>query len=103
MSFPFWQASPDELRTVLSSIAEGLFVVDLQGNLLFMNPAAQRLLGLRGVLEGVSGREGLKQYFAAFSVTTLDGRSLPPEERPFARLLRGESFEDFECKVRHPK
>jgi len=38
----------DTLKTVIVSLAEGLCALDAEGRVLFINPAAQRLLGLTG-------------------------------------------------------
>jgi PAS domain S-box-containing protein len=85
-----------QMMGVYESMDEGLVVMDPQGNLLTINPAAQNLLKL----DAVSG-----QHWTAFTekwdVCTPDGHPLPPEDWPAARTLRGENLSGLELRLCH--
>lgn len=86
-----------ELQAVLDSMNDGLIVADLQGNILNMNAAALRMHGY----ESVDEVRGPRQAFTELSELYYpDWRLMPPEDRPFARVLRGERFSNYEAHVR---
>jgi PAS domain S-box-containing protein len=84
-------------RAILDSINDGLIIFDLEGNVLDMNPAALRMHGFEQVEEA---RQHLRDYPASFEVCDLEGNTLPVEEWPLARVLRGERFSGQELYVR---
>ncbi len=86
-----------QMEAVVSSMTEGLVISDLAGNVLTMNPAALALLGYAR-LEEI--HIPLRAFAEALEVSALDGRLLPLEEWPLARVLRGETFSDYEVSVR---
>ena len=86
-----------KLDAVLNSITEGVVISDLQGEILTMNPAALSLHGYASVEEV---KKHLHQFQAVFEVSFLDGRPVPLEQWPMARVLRGERFTDYELLVR---
>jgi PAS domain S-box-containing protein len=86
---PSWPSSLVQTRAVLRHLAEGLIISDLDGNVLYMNPAALQILETQ-YDEGVSR---FADYFDLFSVTDQHSRSISPEDWPLARVLRGESVE----------
>jgi PAS domain S-box-containing protein len=84
-------------RAILESMSEGLIIFDLAGNILSMNPAALRIHGFERVEEA---QRHLLKYPDVFQVSTLDGRQLPVEEWPAARVMHGDQFTDCELQVR---
>ncbi|UCH25853.1 MAG: PAS domain S-box protein [Trueperaceae bacterium] len=86
---PSWPSSLVQTRAVLHHLAEGLLVLDLDGNVLYMNPAALQILET----QYDEGESRFADYFDLFSVTDLHGRSISPEDWPLARVLRGEGVE----------
>ncbi|MEO5712907.1 MAG: PAS domain S-box protein [Luteolibacter sp.] len=85
------------LAAVAENLAEGLILGDADGNLVHWNPAALRMFGFTPdtVLRSVAG------LAETFEVRTLgDNRLLAVEERPFARIRRGETLDKVELKVR---
>lgn len=79
--------SEKRLNDITSSIAEGIYVMDRQGHLVFMNPEAERLLGW--ALEELDGGRihDLIHYKKA------DGTPLPLEECPIHNvIMSGRSF-----------
>jgi PAS domain S-box-containing protein len=67
---------------VVETIAEGVLILDLEGRVTFANSAAERILGMSR--EEIVGRHYLDPMW---QLGTADGRSLAPEDRPFARVL----------------
>jgi PAS domain S-box-containing protein len=88
-------AARDE--AILTSITDGLIIFDLQGNVLDMNPAAMRIHGFERVAEA---KRHLTEFPDAFALHYLDGRPMPVEEWPLARVLRGKTFTGYEARVR---
>jgi signal transduction histidine kinase len=100
------QASRDDLQhqtgvlqSVLDSMSEGVCVGNEAGQLILVNPMAERILGIGitpGDPSGWSERYGL---YLSDQTTTL----YPAAELPLARAMRGESCDAVEIFVRNPK
>ncbi len=82
---------------VVRHLREGLVMADTAGEVLDWNPAALRLLGFDDPDEG---RSRLREFGEIFRLSTLDGKELPPENWPLARVRRGEQFDGIELRVR---
>jgi PAS domain S-box-containing protein len=83
-------------EAIVENLHEGLILADLQGKLLHWNRAALSMLGFSSSEE----RGGAISDFARmFALTTVDGEVVPPEDRPMARVLRGEKLVDLELRV----
>jgi diguanylate cyclase (GGDEF)-like protein/PAS domain S-box-containing protein len=74
-------ASEATLRNITSMIGEGIYVLDLQGRLTFMNPEAERLLGWTE--EELLGRK----VHEVIHFQKADGRPLPADECPVLRTI----------------
>ena len=79
----------DKLRTlsrqsnsILESVGDGIFGLDLEGNCTVINPAALQMLGFEA--EEVLGRD----LHAMVHHTRADGAPYPPEESPIRNTLR---------------
>jgi PAS domain S-box-containing protein len=86
-----------QLEAVLGSLSEGLVVSDVEGNLFHWNQAA---VDMHGFASEEEGRKQLAEFEQIFELATLQGRPLPLEEWPLARILRGESLSGWEIKLR---
>lgn len=82
-----------QLRTVLDSMAERVYVCDAEGRLIVANQAA------RGTYAGNQAPD-VSQMPADLEVRTPDGRLMPREAWPIARILRGESVHGVEIIVK---
>ena len=82
---------------VVEHLSEGLLIVDPAGQLIYWNPAALEIYGFASAADAI---QRLPEVPEIFELTTLDGVILPPEEWPLARVLRGESIQDLELRVR---
>lgn len=81
-------------EAIFANMTEGLLIADARGNVLSMNRAAHRLYG--------APPESANRNIASFSEFTLrelDGRIVPREEWPLARILRGETLSRCELRV----
>ncbi|HSL22186.1 MAG TPA: PAS domain S-box protein [Vicinamibacterales bacterium] len=89
--------SEARLKTIVENLTEGLVVTDIDGTFLHWNPAAIAMHGFASLDEG---RKKLPDFESIFELTSADGRILPLEEWPLARILRGERLRDLEIAVR---
>jgi PAS domain S-box-containing protein len=85
-----WQA-------VVANMAEGMILADAEGNMLEWNRAA---LDMHGYASAEDVRRNLTQIAPAFEITEPDGTVVPVERWPIPRLIRGESFTNWEVRVR---
>ncbi len=80
-----------------SGMTEGVVVFDPAGNLIDINPAALAIHREENVANLRRHIEELADIFELFDV---QDRLLPGDEWPIGRALRGETFRDFEVRVR---
>lgn len=83
-------------RAVVESMTEGLVLADAAGNLLMMNPAALEMHQFASVEEMLTQ---LRDYVGLFDLRDADGRSVPLDDWPMSRVLRGERFSGYEVEV----
>ncbi|MCP3168667.1 sensor histidine kinase [Myxococcus qinghaiensis] len=84
-------------EAVVASMAEGVTVVDELGRFVFINPTAERLLGV-----SVADTD-LSQWSEHYGLFLPDQRTpYPPEDLPLARAIRGESLSQVEVFLRNP-
>ncbi len=86
------------METVFDSMSEGVVVGDPTGHLLFFNPSAERIMGM-GAMDTPTDR-----WAETYGIFYPDGESTVPfDELPLARSLRGEATDGFEAFVRNAK
>jgi two-component system NtrC family sensor kinase len=86
------------LRAILDAVGEALLVMSADERLLYSNPAAGHLLGVKAgelTADAVLRQQDLRR---ADGVTPL-----PHAERPLARALRGEAVDEAEVYFRRPR
>jgi signal transduction histidine kinase/ActR/RegA family two-component response regulator len=83
------------LEAIVHLVDEGIFVVDDDNRLIFVNDAGRRMLDFT---EGMSLEERRRQQ----PLFDPDGRPMPPSAYPSARGLRGESLTDLPVVFDHP-
>ena len=88
----------ETLRSTLNSLAEGVVVADKFGNFLFMNPVAEKIIGLGP--QNVGQEEWSKVYgcFHADQKTPY-----LPEELPLSRAIQGEEICDEIMYIKNPE
>ncbi|MGC8800491.1 MAG: ATP-binding protein [Chloroflexus sp.] len=87
-----------KLHTVVESIAEGVLLCDRHGRLTLANQAAQELID-EAVL---SFETPLASIPELYDLRDLDGNPLTPDDLPFTRALRGDTFYDYRLMRRKP-
>jgi len=75
------------LRSILVCDPSGVLIVDRDGLLTYLNPAARKILGLRE-----ENPVGIAYRDLPLEVVTLQGDPFPPEKRPLFRALRDGAF-----------
>ena len=85
---------------VVEHLSEGLLIVDATSQLIYWNPAGLKLYGFASAEEAV---RGLPELPKVFELATLDGRIVPLEEWPLTRILRGETLNEVDLKIRRLK
>ena len=83
------------LEAIVHLVDEGIFVVNEEGRLVFVNEAGRRILDFS---EGMSLEERLHRQ----PLIDLDGRLLPASAYPSSRGLRGESVTGLGVVLDHP-
>ena len=89
-----------QLQTIIENLGEGLMVSNLDGRVLHYNQAA---LALHGFATPEESHRNLTEFAAIFELSTMDGVILPLDQRPLARILRGERLRDWELRIRRIK
>jgi PAS domain-containing protein len=84
-------ASEARLQAVLEQLVEGVVITDLSGQALYANRAAIDMLGI-GDRDNYPRR--MSDYADLLEHSALDGTKLPIDQRPMARILRGETLRD---------
>lgn len=89
--------SEERLVTVVEHLSEGIVISDFKGRLIHWNAAAIQM-------HGFSPKEDLHRPLSdmgeLFQLYTLDGSSLPVEDWPMARILRGATLRNLKIRVR---
>jgi PAS domain S-box-containing protein/putative nucleotidyltransferase with HDIG domain len=79
------QASEERFRSIVTTMEEGVIFQDADGKMIAVNPAAERILGIRG--DNLPAEPPSKAGRTRF-LRTGDSEPLALEERPSARTLR---------------
>jgi len=81
------------LTSILNSMSEGVVVSDHSGDVLLVNAAAERMLGVSAA--ATSSLPGGAKYFKPDGITQFD-----PEDLPLTRAMQGTEVDDVEMIVR---
>jgi PAS domain S-box-containing protein len=87
-----------QLETVLTNMAEGLFVSDLKGNILLTNDICNRIFDYKFPSNSNRLRPNLTK---PWELRYPNGETIPIQDWPLSRVLRGETLENFEVEVRN--
>lgn len=85
-------------KAILENLNEGLLIADPQGNLTDINYAGHTMLEMEKTK--TIGRHR-SMFFDIFEVKNPAGESISPEERPMAKILNHEKFNDYELQMHH--
>jgi signal transduction histidine kinase/FixJ family two-component response regulator len=89
----------NQLSAVIESLKEGICVLDMNGDVIMAN-TAQTAIDDMADLENMSLNDARRAIGHEFSLPT--GEALAVEQWPVSRVLRGESFRDWELRRMHP-
>ena len=89
--------SETRYQTIVESLAEGLVVSDLHGQVLHFNRAALDLHGFASLDEC---HRHLTEFADIFELSGMDGTVWPVDQWPLARVLRGENLRNLEARIR---
>ncbi len=89
--------SRSQLEAVIEAMEDGVFVFDMQRDVVLVNEAAARTYGFVSVAEV---RQHLAFFVERFELADLTGTPIPFEQWPVSRILRGESLSNWEFHVR---
>ncbi|GAA2672880.1 ATP-binding protein [Actinoplanes palleronii] len=84
-------------RAIIDSMADGLTVIDADGQVLLRNDATVRLLGGHRTSPGDQLADS--SYYGLFH---LDGRPMAAHETAYARIIAGEEHTQHEMLIRNP-
>ncbi len=88
--------SEQRLQAVVENLAEGLIIMDIDGQISRWNRAALEMHGLHDIHEALLRLPEMEGFFDLFN---LDGTQLKSEERPNARIRRGECLRNHEVRI----
>lgn len=90
--------SEERLARIVETIADGIAILNSAGRFTFANTAAERVFGIpRAELTHRTYNDPV------WKLTTVDGRPIPDEDLPFARVMRtGEPVENVEVALERP-
>lgn len=75
-------SNQERLTRILETMAEGVVIIDIQGNLTYANPMAQRILGLKQ-----NEISNITYYDSKWQNLRIDGSTLPDKEHPLAVMM----------------
>ena len=84
------------LDSILGSMTDGLWVYDVNANVIDVNQAAVSMFGLASRSDAVAHGS-----LVQFNLRYPDGKPIPPADLPYARALRGEVVPDYLAVGRH--
>ncbi len=90
------EAHARQIDAILANMTEGIIIADPQGNVLLMNAVAAQI---HNYTTSQDFQQNLEKFLDTFELHYTDGRFMPIEEWPLARLLRGETITDYEVLV----
>ncbi len=85
------------LQVIFETLPMGVMVADLEGRLLFVNPAAERILGAGASDLNIPDQTTVYGWYFSDQVTLV-----PPEDFPLFRASRGEQVSEELLFVRNP-
>lgn len=86
------------LLTTLDNLNDAILVVDHSGRVLYTNHGFDRLFK---PLVGDIVEWTFDKMSSDFNAYNLDGKLLPPDQWPFARILKGEKIFQEQLKIKH--
>ncbi len=89
--------SQNRLAAVFESVADGITVFDLQGNIILLNEAQARISGYDNANEM---KRNIEYFAEVFQLSNSDGKLCLVKDWPISRVYRGEAFTNFELHAK---
>lgn len=89
------RSNQEQLTRVLETMAEGVTIINFEGNVIYANPMAKKILGLKD-------NESITNIYSDANWTnlTLEGNALPAHQHPVALALNGgQPVYDYEIGI----
>lgn len=86
-----------QMQIAFDTMTDGIVVSDVDGKLLYFNPAAIEMHNFSSPEEYMQNYSGLTKIFI---LTTLNGEPCPVENWPLVRVLKGETLKDLEMIIK---
>jgi PAS domain S-box-containing protein len=77
------RTSKENLANILTTVPDGIVTVNLQGQITFANPAAEKILGL--TQSAITSRH---YNDPLWKIKAVDGTAFPDEQLPFSRVMK---------------
>ncbi len=87
--------SQNRLAAVFESVADGIIVFDMQGNIILVNESQAKINGFSNVDEMKLNIDYFEKTYKLFSP---NGKLCPVDDWPISRVYRGETFTDYELR-----
>jgi len=89
----------ERLSQILETMAEGVVILDLKGNLTYVNPMGQKILGI------TQSETNSNEYInPKWEILWVNGEVLPLEHYPISKVIRnGKPLYDYEVAIQPPE
>ena len=85
-----------QLDSIFQTVSDGIMVSDMAGNICLVNQAMARIHEYESAEEMM---HNLSYFAPLYELFDPDGQRIPYDEWPMSRVLKGESFTDWELRV----
>jgi PAS domain S-box-containing protein len=92
-----WRESEERFQTVIENLTEGLVIANLDGDVLHWNPAA---LAMHGFPPDADWAGRLPEFRKTFELSNLDGTTIPGEQWPLQRIIKGANLRELPVRIR---
>jgi PAS domain S-box-containing protein len=82
-----------QLQAIFQAVSDGIAVFDMNGKLFLLNQAQARI---NGYPNPESMKRDLAYFSSMYELKSLDGSTVPTEEWPVSKVLRGESLANWQ-------
>ncbi len=89
--------SQNRLAAVFESVADGITVFDMQGNIILLNESQAKISGYDNANEM---KRNIEYFAKVYQLFYPDGEPCPVKDWPISRVYRGEAFTNFELHAK---
>lgn len=85
--------SQNRLATIIESVADGISVFDMNGNIILLNKSLAQMNGFKNVKDM---KKNIEYFSNIYELYKSDGTPCPVKDWPISRVYRGETFDHYE-------